>query len=72
MSYLSIRNELQPYMGKQIIDCRDRIETIAKHHGLRLNVMDPEINKDIRIDNESDRLNVRTDANSVITSFTIG
>lgn len=55
-----------------MIDCFGEINAIAKDHGYRVNVMDPEINKDIHIDNEGDRLNVRTDAKSVIQSFTIG
>lgn len=72
MTHLNVMSELHPFMGKQIIDCSKDIEIIARYHGLRVNVMDPKINNKNSIDNEPDRLNVRTDKNSVITSFTIG
>ena len=63
-----IRN-LQPFIGKQIIDHIDEIKSIAD--GYSVNVMDPVFNG-LAIDNEPKRLNVRTDKDSVITSFTIG
>ena len=63
--------ELYRFKGKQIIECFNEIQEIAVAYGLRVNVMDPEINK-INIDNEPDRLNVKTDKDSVIQSFTIG
>lgn len=72
MTHIGIMTELYRFKGKQVIHCFDEINAIAKDHGYRVNVLDPEINKDIRIDNEGDRLNVKTDANSVIQSFTIG
>ena len=71
MSYIGIRNELQPYMGKQIMDAFNDIQEIALRYKLEINVIDPEFNTN-SIDNDENRLNVRTDANSVITSFTIG
>jgi hypothetical protein len=63
-------HKLQTFKGRQIKDVADQIAAIAI--GYRVNVMDPEINNRNSIDNESDRLNVRTDKDSVITSFTIG
>jgi hypothetical protein len=72
MTHIGIMTELYRFKGKKVIECFDEINAIAKDHGYRVNVLDPEINKDIRIDNEGDRLNVKTDANSVIQSFTIG
>jgi hypothetical protein len=71
VTHLGIMIELYPFKGKQIIECFNDIQEIAHLHGLRVNVMDPEMNK-TNIDNEPDRLNVRTDKDSVITSFTIG
>ncbi len=71
MSDRALIDKLQRFKGKQIIACIDEIETIA--HGLfySVNVIDPEFNT-ASIDNEPTRLNVRTDRQSVITSFTIG
>lgn len=71
MSHLGIMIELYRFKGKQIIECFNDIQEIALQYGLHVNVMDPEINK-VNIDNEPDRLNVKTDKDSVITSFTIG
>jgi hypothetical protein len=63
--------KLDPFKGKQLITCIDDIQTIADEHGYSVNVIDPEFNT-ASIDNEATRLNVRTDKDSVITSFTIG
>ena len=71
MSRLSIMTELNPFKGKQIMDAFNDIQEIALRYKLEINVIDPEFNTN-SIDNDENRLNVRTDANSVITSFTIG
>jgi hypothetical protein len=63
--------ELKRFEGKQIIDCIDDIRPIAEAHGFTVNVIDPVFNT-ASIDKEPDRLNVRTDVDSVITQFTIG
>jgi hypothetical protein len=63
--------KLLHFKGKQIIDCADQIEAIAERLGYAVNVMDPAFNGP-SIDEEPNRLNVRTDKNSIITSFTIG
>lgn len=63
--------ELDRFKGKQIITCIDDIQTAADAHGYSVNIIDPEFNT-ASIDNEATRLNVRTDRDSVITSFTIG
>lgn len=63
--------ELDRFKGKQIITCIDGIQAIADAYGFSVNVIDPEFNT-ASIDNEATRLNVRTDRESVITSFTIG
>lgn len=63
--------KLQPFKGSQIIDCIDQITSIAQALKYSVNVMDPEFNG-ASIDNDDARLNVRTDKDSVITSFTIG
>jgi hypothetical protein len=60
---------LQPLKGKRASDCIDDITKIAR--GYVINVMDPLFNVG-PIDNDPSRLNVRTDEDSRITSFTIG
>lgn len=57
------------FKGKMIKDCIDEISSIAI--GYTVNIMDPTFNT-FAIDNESNRLNVKIDNNSIITSFTIG
>jgi hypothetical protein len=62
---------LAPFKGRQIITCIDDIQIIADAHSFSVNIIDPAFNTG-SIDNDPKRLNVRTDENSVITSFTIG
>lgn len=69
MTARSLIAKLHSFKGKQIIDCIDAITALAA--GYSVNVMDPEINNG-SIDEEPRRLNVRTDKNSKITSFSIG
>lgn len=71
MRHLDIMVDLHQYEGRQIIDCAKGVEMIARHHGLYVNVMDPEFNT-APIDEDGKRLNVRTDKDSKIVSFTIG
>ncbi len=71
MSDRALIDKLQRFKGKQIIDCSDEIKRLACADGFSVNIMDPEFNTP-SIDNEPTRLNVRTDRQSVITSFTIG
>lgn len=71
MTAHTLIQQLQPFKGKQIINCIDDIQMIADQHGYSVNVIDPEFNT-ASIDNEPKRLNVRTDKDSVIISFTIG
>lgn len=61
--------KLAPFKGKQVITCFDEIAKIAA--GFSINIIDPEFNTG-SIDEDARRLNIRTDGNSVITSFTIG
>lgn len=61
--------KLAPFKGKQVIACFDDISKIAA--GYSINIIDPEFNTG-SIDEDARRLNVRTDKDSVITSFTIG
>lgn len=60
------------FVGQQIIDCADQIERVAKQHGYSsVNVMDPTFNSsNIMVDPH--RVNVHTDSNSVVISFSIG
>lgn len=71
MKHLDIMVDLNPFEGKQIIECSDDVQTIARHHGLYVNVMDPAFNTS-PIDNDANRLNIRTDHEPKIVSFTIG
>ena len=63
--------KLRPFTGKQLIECIDQITAIAEPMKYSVNVMDPEYNIS-SIDENYRRLNVRTDKDSLITSFTIG
>jgi hypothetical protein len=71
VSHLDVMIELAPFRGKTLIDCFSDINQIARAHGLTVNVMDPLFNNTL-IDEEPRRLNVRTDKNGIIKSFTIG
>lgn len=71
MTAHSLLQKLHPYQNCRLTKCIDAIEAVAAVDGYMVNVMDPEFN--IRsIDNESKRLNVRTDRHGIVTSFTIG
>lgn len=71
MTAHSLIDKLDRFKGKQIKDAIDEITSIADQYEFVVNVMDPLFNT-ASIDNEPNRLNVRTDKDSVITSFTIG
>jgi hypothetical protein len=59
------------FKGKQLIDVSDDLIEIATELGYTVNVVDPLFNTG-QIDNEPKRLNVRTDKDSNIVSFSIG
>jgi hypothetical protein len=63
--------KLQRFVGMQLIDCADEIAALATAGGYTVNINDPTFNT-ASIDEESKRLNVRTDVDYNITSFTIG
>lgn len=71
MTVHTLMRELAPFKGKQIIDCIDAIQKIADSARYSVNVMDPKFNVSFIVE-DFRRLNVRTDADSVITSFTVG
>ena len=71
MSRSSLMADLQTYIGHAIIECADAIEKIAKRHRYSLNVIDPDFNVG-SIDNDESRLNVRTNRDGVVISFSIG
>jgi hypothetical protein len=71
VSHLDVMTELAPFRGKRLTACFPDINQIAQAHGLTVNVMDPLFNNTL-IDEEPRRLNVRTDKNGIIKSFTIG
>ena len=57
------------YKGRKIYQYIEEITRIAE--GYEVNVMDPEFNMG-PIDNESNRLNIKTDKNGKIKQFSIG
>ena len=71
MSRAFLMSELQGYSGHAIIECADAIEKIAKRHRYSVNVIDPDFNIG-SIDNDESRLNVRTNRDGVVISFSIG
>jgi hypothetical protein len=71
VTHLAVMIELAPFKGKPLTACFRDINEIARGHGLTVNVMDPMFNTS-SIDEEPHRLNVRTDKNGIIKSFTIG
>jgi hypothetical protein len=71
MSRSSLMADLQTYIGHAIIECADAIEKIAKAHRYSLNIIDPDFNIG-SIDNDESRLNVRTNRDGVVISFSIG
>lgn len=62
---------LARFKGQMVINCGDDIETMAHRAGFSVNIIDPVFNTG-NIDTDGKRLNVRTDENSVIKSFSIG
>jgi hypothetical protein len=71
MNAHTLIEKLGPFQGEELIDVLDEIQRIAVAHGYSVNVIDPEFNTG-SIDQDFSRLNVRTDKESIITSFTIG
>jgi len=63
-------NQLHAFKGKQIIDVIDEINTLVGPD-VTVNIMDPLFNLG-PIDHDPRRLNIRTDADSRITSFSVG
>jgi hypothetical protein len=71
MTGRALIRKMSPFEGKQLIAAYDEIKVICEGDGFTVNVIDPKFNT-ASIDNDKKRLNVRTDKDSVITSFTIG
>jgi hypothetical protein len=71
VSHHPLIDRLAVYRGKPIAHCIDAIETLAHVRAFSVNVIDPAFNTG-SIDNDATRLNVRTDADGNVTSFTIG
>ncbi len=73
MNRVALMRQLEPFKGKQVKDAIDGIMGVASQHGcsLPVNVMDPVFNS-FAIDEEPNRLNVHTDRESRIMSFSIG
>lgn len=71
MTVSALMAKLKPFKGRQLIDCVDAITSVAADRGYSLNVIDPTFNV-LSIDREPRRLNVHTDDNSLIVSFSVG
>jgi len=71
MTAHTLMRKLQSFQGKRVIDCIDEITKIANAARYSVNVTDPDYNVS-SINEDLSRLNVRTNENSVITSFAIG
>lgn len=71
MSRASLMASLHPFVDKPVLYYVDMIKTIAERHRYSVNIIDPEFNVG-SIDNDESRLNVRTDKDGVIKSFSIG
>lgn len=71
MSRASLMADLQKYIGHAIIECADAIEKIAHLHRYSVNIIDPDYNRG-SIDNDESRLNVRTNRDGTVISFSIG
>jgi hypothetical protein len=59
------------FVGKKLDESYNEIQTIVTDHHCELNVMDPVFNT-VNIVNQNNRVNVRTDKDFIIKSFTIG
>ena len=71
MSHSSLMADLQKCVGRPVNHCIDDIESVAHKHGYSVNIIDPEFNVG-SIDNDDSRLNVRTDRDGKVKSFSIG
>lgn len=71
MTRLRLIKKLAIFKDQILIAVIDSIKEIVDPLGYSINVLDPEFNTR-SIDYDSKRLNVWTDAKSVIRSFTIG
>jgi len=71
MSLASLMAELQVFVGKPVLHCFDKIDAIATRNRYFTNIVDPDFNTG-SIDKDNSRLNVRTDKDGVIVSFSIG
>lgn len=72
MTHELLMQRLEAFKGKRLTRYFDEIKEIAITRGYtNINVMDPEFNTG-SIDNERNRLNIRTDGDNRILSFSIG
>lgn len=71
MSKASLLADVAQYVGHAIIECADAIEAIAKKNRFTVNILDPDYNTG-SIDADGSRLNVRTNREGVVLSFSVG
>jgi hypothetical protein len=70
MSRAALMADLQTFIGHAIIECEDKIEEIAKLH--KYSVLVKGFESPRNLDNDESRLNVRTNRDGVVISFSIG
>ncbi|MCC8968180.1 hypothetical protein H8A95_39225 [Bradyrhizobium sp. Pear76] len=71
MTKTALLRELERFKGEQLINAIDQIKSVAAPLGYSVNVTDPAFNTG-SIDREPKRLNVHTDAESIVKSFSFG
>jgi hypothetical protein len=70
MSHGALIADILPFIGKQAIECFDRIDDIAKRYHCTALIRGSDSPRNI--DAEQNRLNIYTDKDSKIVSFSIG
>lgn len=64
-------NDLRKFKGKKLVDVEEDIKKIATAHMLTLNIEDAKFNPN-PIMTDPSRLNIYTDAEGVVTRWSIG
>ena len=71
MSKAAMLADVAKYVGHAIIECEAAIKAIAKRNHYSVNVMDPDFNTS-PIMSDGSRLNVRTNRDGEVISFSVG
>ncbi len=71
MSKAALLADVAQYVGHAIIECEAAIKEAAEKNRFTVNVMDPDFNTNPIMKDDS-RLNVRTNRDGVVLSFSVG